>query len=113
MATAPSAANKTLDDFQSFMHPKKWGSGWILVERTPTTLRYERTIPAQQGSCLIAAVLLMLAIIPGILYIVFTRKPARTLRLAVTASPDGTLAPSGDPEGVAKFERFLKWVPKQ
>jgi hypothetical protein len=98
---------RTLDDFADVMHPDKWGAGWTLVERTATTLRYEKNTPAQQGSCLIAAILLLLGLIPGVLYMVYARKPARLLRLTVTASPSGAILPSGDHEGVAIFNRFI------
>lgn len=100
--------NKTLDDFLDFMKPNRYGSGWTMTSSTADHAIFEKTYAAKNGSCLIAFPLLCLGLVPGILYIIFTRKPARTVKLSVKAMPDGTLHPSGDPEGIQKFQRFIK-----
>jgi hypothetical protein len=97
----------TLQDFEEFMNTEKWGSGWALLDRRADLLRYEKSIAGSSGSCVVAALLLLLGLLPGILYLVFSRRPARTLRLTLTVRRDGRLAPTGDPEAIAKFEQFL------
>jgi len=104
---------KTLDDFLDFMKPNRYGSGWTMTSNTGDHAVFEKTYPATSGSCLIAFLLLCLGLVPGILYIIFTRKPARTVKLSVKVMPDGTLHPSGDTEGIQKFERFITSTKKK
>ncbi len=107
MSTAPPATNHALAEFEEFMNTEKWGRGWVLLDRRPDLIRYERSVPADGASCLVAAILLLLGVIPGLIYLAFPRRPARNLRLTVALRSDGTLAPTGDPEAIAKFEQFL------
>jgi len=97
----------TLDAFEAFMRPGQKEHDWVLVERKKDLLRYEETIPAANGSCFLAGILLILGLIPGILYVVFARHPAATHRLTVALQPDGTLSPSGDHEGLRVFKQFI------
>lgn len=97
---------KTLKDFLEFMKPNRYGAGWTMTSNTPSHIVFEKTYKAEGGSCLIALILLLLGLLPGILYLIFARKPARTVKLAIMIAEDGTLHPSGDSEGINKFKQF-------
>ncbi len=98
---------KTLDDFIHFMDPNKYGSGWVLVNKSHDLVTYEKTYKAESGNWFIAIILLLVFVVPGIIYMVYARHPARTVRLTVAKKADGTLVPSGDREGIAKYNKFI------
>jgi hypothetical protein len=95
-----------LDAFEKFM--VSYGRGWVLVNKSGSLLSYQKVIPAQKGSCLVAFFLLWLAIIPGILYMIYGNSPAKTYQLAVSSDGSGSLVPSGDSEGMKVYNQFLK-----
>ena len=97
---------KTLDDFIHFMDPNKYGTGWVLVNKANDLVTYEKTYKAAGGNWFIALILLLFFVIPGIIYMVYARRPARTVRLTIAKKADGTLVPSGDHEGIMKFKKF-------
>lgn len=103
----PEVRHITLDALEEFMRADSSGPGWVLLEKRKGFLRFEKTVPAQNGSCLLAGILFLLGLIPGILYLAFARHAARTIRLTVTTQPDGTLSPSGDNEGLRLFDGFV------
>jgi hypothetical protein len=85
-----------------------YGRGWVLVNKSGSLLSYQKVIPAQKGSCLVAFFLLWLAIIPGILYMIYGNSPAKTYQLAVSLDGNGSLVPSGDSEGMKVYNQFLR-----
>ncbi len=95
-----------MEDFEIYMF--QHGKGWNLVNETGSMLVYEKIQQAQKGSCLIALILLILFIIPGVLYLYFTSKPAKTFRLTVKVDSKERLIASGDPEGLSLYESFTK-----
>ncbi len=102
-------ANQThLQSFEQFM--ASYGRGWVLANKSATLLSYQKVIPAQKGSCLVAFLLLWLAIIPGILYMIYGNRPGKTCQLTVTLDANGSLVPSGDSDGMAVFYKYLRSV---
>lgn len=100
-----------LDAFEKFM--LSYGKGWVLTTKTQNMLTYQKHIPAQQGSCLVALFLLLLFVIPAILYMIYGRSPAKTYQLTVTLDPNGALIPSGDSQGIGVYSQFLKTYKNQ
>ncbi len=103
---AEPSVPKTLDDFIHFMDSNKYGAGWVLANKTNDLVTYEKTYKAASGNWFIALILLLFFIVPGIIYMVYARRSARTVRLTVVKKADGTLVPSGDREGLSKFNKF-------
>lgn len=97
---------ESLKKFENFM--RSYGRNWVLISKTKTMLSYSKTIPAKSGSCLIAFILLFLFIIPAILYMIYGGTKARTYQLTVALNEDGSLAPSGDEEGLLVYGDFLQ-----
>lgn len=98
--------NSNLRTFESFI--KSYGNGWVLISKSKEMLSYQKVTAGSKGSCLIALILLFLAIIPGILYLWFANQPSRTYRLTIALSPDGELIPSGDSEGLKVYNAYLR-----
>lgn len=94
-----------LEQFEQFMLSH---NGWTLVNKTDRLLSYQKIIVAQKGSCLVAAILLLFGLLPGILYLYFTSRPSRTHQLSVTLNKDNTITPSGDDEGMRIYGQFLR-----
>ncbi len=97
---------KTLKQLEEFM--VSYGKGWVLINKTERLVSYQRVIEGSKGSCLIAIILLMLGLIPGLLYLYFARKSGKINQLTVTLNDDGTLMPSGDAEGLKLYQKFIK-----
>ena len=97
-------SSKEMKEFESFM--TVYGHGWVLINRSERMLSYHKIVPEQRGSCLLALVLLILGIIPGILYLYFSRVAAKTHQLVVHLNDNGTLSPSGDNEGMLVYQKF-------
>lgn len=97
---------KTLQQFETFMISN--GRGWVLINKTEKLVSYQKVTEGSKGSCLIAIILLMLGLIPGLLYLYFARKSGKINQLTVTLNEDGTLMPSGDAEGLKLYQKFLK-----
>ena len=111
LANEPSALkniafNPALKDFEIFM--QQYGYSWTLVNKTKTILSYQRVDPAKKGSCLFALILMLILIVPGILYLYFANKPAKTYRLTVSIHDDGAISASGDPEGIRLYNKFAQ-----
>ncbi|MFA6228306.1 MAG: hypothetical protein WC668_03945 [Patescibacteria group bacterium] len=100
-----SESNEVLNDFIDYMAVN--GSGWLLISHSDKVVNYQKQIPAKKGSCLLALLLLCCAIIPGILYLYFANKPAKTLNLTILLNKDGVVA-SGDPEGQKLYSDFIQ-----
>ena len=107
----PAVKHKPLQDFEEFM--VKYGKGWVMSNKTDKLLNYQKIVPAQQGSCLVAFFLLLLFIIPAILYMIYGRKPAQTHQLTVALNADGTLSATGDSEGMSVYKYFLQMTNPQ
>ena len=101
----PENQTSGLDVFEKFM--LSYGKGWVLTNKTPTMMTYQKHIPAQQGSCLVALFLLLLFVLPAILYMIYGRSPAKTYQLTVALDPNGSLIPSGDSQGMGVYSKFL------
>lgn len=99
-------SNSSLHAFEQFM--ASYGRGWVLVNKSENLLSYHKVIPAQKGSCLVAFFLLWLAIIPGILYMIYGNRPGKTCQLTVSVDANGSLVPSGDADGMRVYSQFLK-----
>lgn len=98
-------SNASLAAFERFM--VSYGKGWVLANKSNVLLSYQKVIPAQKGSCLIAFILLCIGIIPGILYLYFMNKQGKTHQLTVSVDATDTLTPSGDSEGMQVYNAFL------
>jgi hypothetical protein len=96
----------SLQSFEKFM--LSYGKGWILVNKTEIILSYQKVIPPQKASVLIAFILLLLGIIPGILYIIFGGSPGKTYQLTISLDANRSLVSSGDGEGMYVYSQFLK-----
>lgn len=106
-AQSPAA----LDTFEKFM--VSYGRGWVLINKSNSLLSYQKVIPAQKGSCLVAFFLLWLAIIPGILYMIYGNRQGKTYQLSVSLDGSGSLVPSGDSEGMRVYGQFLNSIRNQ
>ena len=100
-----SSTHSQLEAFEKFM--VSYGSGWVLANKSTTTLSYQKVVQGSKGSCLVAVLLFCLAILPGILYLYFANKSSKTYQLTVSMDASGTLAPSGDSEGIRVYGVFL------
>mgnify|MGYP005620678205 CR=1 FL=1 len=98
--------NSSLRQFEEFM--RSYGSGWVLINKSKEMLSYQKVTAGSKGSCLVALILLCLAVIPGILYLWFANQPAKTYRLSIALNPDGELIPSGDSEGLKVYNAFIR-----
>ncbi len=87
-----------------------YGKGWVLTNKSATLLSYQKVIPAQKGSCLVAFLLLWLAIIPGVLYMIYGNRPGKTCQLTVTLDANGLLVPSGDSESMVVYWKFVRGI---
>ena len=96
---------KKLELFEQFMQQHH---SWILVNKTEKLLSYQKVIEEKKGNCLIALILLLLGIIPGILYLYFARKSGKLYQISVAFKEDGSISPSGDAEGMKLYSRFLQ-----
>lgn len=101
-----ASQNNLLQSFENFMTSNAYG--WSLVNKNDKLLSYQKIIPAQKGSCVVAFILLCLFLLPGILYLYFSNKPGKIHQLAVSLNSDGTLLPSGDNEGMNLYSNFLR-----
>lgn len=104
----PVPVSASLLTFEEFM--RSYGHGWVLVNKTDKLLAYQKNVAAQQGSCLVALLLLFLFVLPAILYMIYGRSPAKVYQLTVGLDPNGSLNPSGDPEGLRVYSQFLKSI---
>lgn len=89
--------------FKSFMDSKR---KWIRVSQSEYSLTYEMQVQPQKGSCIIALVLLCFFVIPGVLYLYYTNKPASVERIYVELVSDGTLKASGTSSGMNQYYAF-------
>ena len=96
---------KQLESFEQFMQQHH---SWTLVNKTEKLLSYQKVTEEKKGSCIIALILLLLMIIPGLLYLYFARKSGKVHQISVALKEDGSLSPSGDPEGMKLYNRFLQ-----
>jgi hypothetical protein len=97
--------NQKLGEFAVWMTTKH--STWLLVNKTNVELIYQKAIPAQKGNILVALILLLFWIIPGILYLYFANKKAQTFQFIITIDSVGNLNASGDERGVALYRNYL------
>jgi len=104
--TTSQGATNALKEFENFMFSR--GQGWTLVNRQGDLLTYQKSVPFQRGSCLVAAILFLIMILPGILYLYFSRKDAVVHQLLVRMDASGNLSASGDNEGLAMYNSFLR-----
>jgi|SRR5579872_197291 len=95
-----------LEPFENFM--STYRNGWVLINRSQSFITYQKHISAQMGNCLVAVILFLLGIIPGILYLYFSRKPEQIFQLTVSVGKDGTLTPSGDQAGMIVYGKYIK-----
>jgi hypothetical protein len=95
-----------LKGFETFM--QQYSHSWTLVNKTKTILSYQRVDPAKKGSCLFALILMLILIVPGLLYLYFANKPAKTYRLTVSIDEEGSISASGDPEGIRLYNKFTQ-----
>jgi hypothetical protein len=102
----PAPVSASLITFEEFM--RSYGHGWVLVNKTDKLLAYQKNVPAQQGSCLVALLLLFLFVLPAILYMIYGRSPAKVYQLTVALDPNGSLNPSGDAEGLRVYNQFYR-----
>lgn len=70
--------------------------GYTLVSETDKTLSFQKHQPEQSASCLITLILLLIFVIPGILYAIMAKKPARTVTLTITKLANGKLDITGE-----------------
>jgi len=105
-STAGAILNPGLKDFEIFM--RQYGSNWTLINKTKTILSYQRIVSAKKGSCLLALILMFIFLIPGILYLYFANKPARTCQLTVSIDEGGTMSAAGDDEGIRLYNKFVE-----
>jgi len=79
---------------------------WVKIAETQTSVTYEKQIPPSKGSCIVALILLCFFILPGILYLYYTNKPASVERIYVELLSDGTIKGSGTPGGMNLYYSF-------
>ncbi|MDD5527781.1 MAG: hypothetical protein PHO56_02275 [Patescibacteria group bacterium] len=96
---------QTLKGFKNFMSVN--GANWVLINQSDSMLSYQRNNPGQKGSCLIALILLILGIVPGLLYLYFSHRSPSTNQLTITEDDDGNLSASGDAAGLKLYNYFL------
>lgn len=98
--------NSEFKKFENFMSVN--GNGWVLVNKGKDFISYNKITAGSKGSCLIALILFLLGIIPGLLYLWFANKPEKIEQLTVSLTPNGEFIVSGDSSGKKLFDSFLK-----